>query len=345
MAPLCELANGAAAHAWVDSRSDDHVAPLSRCPMNSSNAATSDYLQRDHVVLPMVASSNQRVAASAVSWAAIAAGAAGAAALSLSLLILGVGFGMASISPWSPGSISAAELGVSSIVWLTVTSILASALGGYLAGRLRTRWADAQADEVYFRDTVHGFLTWAIATLATATLLASVVASIVGSGVQAGASIVGATTSAAVTSASNADESSTDYFIDSLFRRDLSNSTSALPEVVQAERTPAEDALEVRRIFIHVLDSAPLPAADLRYLGQLVANRTGLSPPAAEARVNEIYASAQAAVQEVELRTKEAAEKARRATAYGSLWLFIALLGGAFVASWAATFGGRQRDF
>jgi len=94
-----------------------------------------------------------------------------------------------------------------------------------------------------------------------------------------------------------------------------------------------------------VLDSAPLPAADLRYLGQLVANRTGLSPPAAEARVNEIYASAQAAVQEVELRTKEAAEKARRATAYGSLWLFIALLGGAFVASWAATFGGRQRDF
>lgn len=315
--------------------------------MNNSSVATSEHPQRDHFALPVLASSNEHDGASAVSWAAIVAGAAGAAALSLGLLVLGVGFGMATISPWSPDSISATELGVSGIVWLAATSILASALGGYLAGRLRTRWAGAPSDEVYFRDTAHGFLTWAIATLATATLLTSVVASIIGSGVQAGATVLGATASAAATAgtaANGADESPMDYFIDVLFRRDLINSPAAWPEGAPAERSPAEDALEVRRIFSRVLDSAPLPTEDARHLGQLVARRTGLSQQAAEARVVETYARAQAAVQDLETRAKEAADKARQATAYGSLWLFIALLSGAFVASWAATFGGRQRD-
>jgi hypothetical protein len=267
--------------------------------MNRSSAATNEYLQRDHATVPVTALHNPRVGAGAVSWAAILAGAAGAAALSLSLLTLGVGLGMATMAPWSPGAIGATELGVSSIIWLAVTSILASALGGYLAGRLRTRWADAQADEVFFRDTAHGFLTWALATLLTATLLTSVVASIVGSGVQAGATVVGASTSAAVGSAvseeSNADGSSSGYFADLLFRRDFSNPMAAWPEGATAERSRAEDALEVGRIFSQVLGSAPLPIEDVRHLAALVSSRTGLDPQAAEARVTATYARAQAA--------------------------------------------------
>ncbi|WP_395787601.1 hypothetical protein [Aquimonas sp.] len=265
--------------------------------MDRSSAATNEYLQRDHATVPVTALHNPRVGASAVSWAAILAGAAGAAALSLSLLTLGVGLGMATMSPWSPGAIGATELGVSSIIWLAVTSILAS---------------------------------------------------IVGSGVQAGATVVGAATSAAVGSAvsaeSNADGSSSGYFADLLFRRDFSNPTAAWPEGATAERSRAEDALEVGRIFSQGLGSAPLPIEDVRHLAALVSSRTGLDPQAAEARVTATYARAQAAVQEVEQRAMQAADTARKATAYGSLWLFIALLAGAFIASLAATFGGRQRD-
>ncbi len=97
-------------------------------------------------------------AASAVSWGAIVAGAAAAAALSLILLMLGVGLGLSAVSPWARDGVSATTFGVSTIVWLTLTQLLASAMGGYLAGRLRTKWAAAHSDEVYFRDTAHGFL-------------------------------------------------------------------------------------------------------------------------------------------------------------------------------------------
>ncbi|WP_318023213.1 hypothetical protein [Paucibacter sp. DJ1R-11] len=108
------------------------------------------------------------------------------------LLILGVGLGLSSVSPWALEGISAASLGVSTIAWLTLTQLLASAMGGYLAGRLRTHWTEVHADEVYFRDTAHGFLAWAVASLVTATLLTSVIGSIIGGGPQAGASVMGA---------------------------------------------------------------------------------------------------------------------------------------------------------
>lgn len=119
----------------------------------------------------------------AISWGAIIAGATGAAALSLILMILGVGLGLSSVSPWSFEGISAASFGLSTIVWLTLTQLLSSAMGGYLAGRLRTKWMDAHTDEVYFRDSAHGFLAWAVASLATAVLLTSVIGSILNGGI------------------------------------------------------------------------------------------------------------------------------------------------------------------
>jgi hypothetical protein len=82
---------------------------------------------------------------SGVSWAAIFAGAAAAAALSLVLFILGSGLGLAAISPWSYNS--AAAIGISTILWIAFTQLVASAVGGYMAGRLRTRWASLHTDE------------------------------------------------------------------------------------------------------------------------------------------------------------------------------------------------------
>lgn len=184
---------------------------------------------------------------SAVSWAAILAGAAGAAALSLLLMILGTGLGFSAVSPWRMEGISATTFGVAAIAWLSFTQLAASGVGGYLAGRLRTKWMDVHTDEVYFRDTAHGFLTWAIASLLTAVILTSVMSSI-GSGVRAGAEVVGKAAGAAAGTAAgstammaargaDADEegNSLGYFIDSLFRVDNQASTdNASPQANEA---------------------------------------------------------------------------------------------------------------
>jgi hypothetical protein len=298
-----------------------------------------------------------RSVTSAVSWGAIAAGAAAGAALSLILLILGVGLGLSSVSPWSFEGISAASFGVSTIVWLTLTSLLSSAVGGYLAGRLRTKWLNTHTDEVYFRDSAHGFLAWAVASLATAALLTSAIGSILSGGIQAGASVVGGVANTATVAASGfaasgntASEESGPlaHFVDSLFRREgnaeTASSTGVTMPAEASERTMTRDAAEVGRIFMNVSRSEPLPPPDLRYVGQLVAQRTGVSQQEAEKRVTEVYARAQATLHNAEMATKEAADKARKASAYAALWMFVSLLIGAFFASLAATYGGRQRD-
>ena len=116
--------------------------------------------------------------ASAVSWAAILAGAFVAAALTVTLVALGAGLGLSSVSPWSNAGASATTIGVATIVWLILMQLVASATGGYLAGRLRTKWVDVHTDEVFFRDTAHGFLAWAVGVVIGAALLASAAASL-----------------------------------------------------------------------------------------------------------------------------------------------------------------------
>jgi hypothetical protein len=138
---------------------------------------------------------------SAVSWAAVLAGAAAAAALSLILLLLGVGLGLSVVSPWGGDGSNAGALGMASVVWLAFTQLAASGLGGYLAGRLRVRWRDTDVDEVHFRDTAHGLLSWAVATLFTAAALTASVGAIAGIGVKAPG--VAATAANAVAAAAN----------------------------------------------------------------------------------------------------------------------------------------------
>ena len=298
--------------------------------------------------------------ASAVSWGAILAGAAGGAALSLILLMLGTGLGLSSVSPWAAYGVSAATFGVSTILWLTFTQAAASGMGGYLAGRLRTRSLSVHTDEVYFRDTAHGFLAWAIGSLATAALLTAVIGSIVSGGIQAGSSMAGGVATASAGGAvavgaevakPNSDNGPLGYFVDSLFRKDIkaaansSGSTGAGVMPVDALGPPTAASLsEVTRIFIYALRTGPLPKDDSRYVGQLVAQRAGLTQQDAEKRVTDAYARVQAKLHDAETAAKDAADKGRKASAYAALWLFISLLIGAFVASFAATVGGRQRD-
>ena len=290
--------------------------------------------------------------ASAVSWGAIFAGAAGAAALSLILLILGVGLGLSSVSPFAGSGASATTFGVSTIVWITFTQLAASGIGGYLAGRLRTRWAATHTDEVYFRDTAHGFLAWALATLVTAAMLTSAIGGIVGTSASAAGSVAGgaATTAAtavpAVAGAAKSDGPATGngYFVDSLFRKDASAPAAAASAPVGNGGDAAPIGAEAGRIFASGLETGALPQEDVKYLGQQVSQRTGLSQADAEKRVSDDFARMKAKADQAKADAKEAADKARKASAHAALWLFVSLLVGAFVASFFATFGGRQRD-
>ncbi len=288
--------------------------------------------------------------ASAVSWAAIFAGAAGAAVLSLILLILGTGLGLSSVSPLTGEGASSATFGVASIAWVTFIQLAASGIGGYLAGRLRTRWISVHTDEVYFRDTAHGFLAWAIATLVTAAMLTSTIGSIVGASAKtagvvasgAGTAAVAAAAPAAASAAQGGAGNGNGYFVDRLFR-----ATAPAGAASGAGSTPADPAqsnAEAGRIFASGLESGALPQDDVHYLGQVVAQRTGLPQADAEKRVNDAFAKMKTKAEQAKAEAKEAADKARKASAYASLWLFVALLVGAFVASFMATFGGRQRD-
>lgn len=310
---------------------------------------------------------------SAVSWPAILAGAAAAAALSLSLLLLGAGLGLSAVSPWAQQGVSSTTLGVSTIAWLALTQIVAAGMGGYLAGRLRTRWLGVHTDEVYFRDTAHGFLAWAVATLATALMLTSALGGMVNSGVQAAATLgSGAATgmvagSIAAANTGQEDGAGMGYWIDTLFRAEVpantstaldlnTNATDNTPATAYAAENTTQNAgqnstqnapqstAEVTRIFVNAIGMPTLPPADVTYLGQRVSARTGLSQQAAEARVTSMYSNMQSKAREAEVAAKATADKLRKVTIYSTLWLFASLLMGAFAASLAATWGGRCRD-
>ena len=121
-----------------------------------------------------------------VSWAAVLAGAAASLALTLVLLSFGAGMGFSVVSPWGNSGVSATTFKIGTGLYFIVMAMISSAIGGYLAGRLRTKWIGVQTTEVHFRDTAHGFLAWATASVLGAVLLASPASSLVG-GTLAGA--------------------------------------------------------------------------------------------------------------------------------------------------------------
>ena len=284
-----------------------------------------------------------------VSWGAVLAGAAAAAALSFILLILGVGLGLSSVSPWS---FNATAIGVSTIAWLAFMQLAASGIGGYMAGRLRVKWSAIHTDEVHFRDTAHGLLAWAVATLVTVALLAGGTRAVLSGAIDAGSGVAAAVSPVAAAGAgaagAKAGEGSSanplDYFSDMLLRAAPAPAAAGTPAVTDPGVTVADQRVEIGKLFATGLSTGSLSADDRVYLGQLVAKRTGLTQAEAEARVDAVYGRAAKAAADAKAAAQQAAETARKAGAHTALWMFVALLLGAFVASLAATFGGRQRD-
>lgn len=285
-------------------------------------------------------SASTESSSSAVSWGPIIAGAFAASTLTFILMLLGSGLGLSMVSPWSGSGASITTFAVSTAVWLVIVQWLSAGVGGYLAGRLRTKWVGIHTDEVYFRDTAHGFLAWALATLLVAGVLGSALSAAIGSGVQAASTVAsGAAMGASAGASANASGASTDnatsYLVDSLFR-------PADPAKLAAAN-PADEAAaagQASRILIAGAVAGDVSAEDKTYLAQLVAARTGLSEADAKTRVDTVLAKAQ----DAKVKAKQAADTARKASATFALLGALSLVIGAFIASAAAALGGRQRD-
>jgi hypothetical protein len=246
----------------------------------------------------------------AVSWAAVVAGAVAAAALTLVLLAFGAGMGFSSVSPWGNLGVSAGTFQISTGIYLIVVAMLASTIGGFIAGRLRTKWIGVHTHEVFFRDTAHGFLAWGLATVVSAAFLAAAASNIAGGA----SSVFGPAAGGPM-----------DYYVDALLR----SNTTASPNTTDLRAT----RLEIARILTTGLRGGDVPAPDRTYMAQVVAARTGLSQADADKRVSDVINQA-----------KTALDNARKAAAKLSLWLTASLLIGAFAASLAATEGGYVRD-
>lgn len=273
-----------------------------------------------------------------MSWGAVVAGAVAAAALTFVLMLLGSGLGLTIVSPWASESTSLATFAVSTAIWLVLVQWLSSGMGGYLAGRLRARRDGDSHDETFFRDSAHGLVTWALATLLIVMLIGGAMSGILGTGMRAASNVASGAAMGASAGAANASTARAanpaSYFVDLLFR-----------EGTAAQANPAADtdggaAAQASRILAEGALSGAVTADDKAYLSQLVASRTGLSPADATARVDSVLAR----VNDARMKAQETAETARKAGATFALLGTLSLVLGGFIACVAAVIGGRQRD-
>jgi len=267
---------------------------------------------------------------SSVSWSAIVAGALAMAALSFILMTFGWGVGLASVSPWPGASISPTSLTVMAAVWLIIVQWLSAGFGGYLSGRLRCKWVGTHTHEVFFRDTAHGFLAWSLATLISVGLLASTASHLLGNGKYR----------PAMPGTAPSHEEGMDWrgplgdpfaiYVDHLLRSERADATLADPEA----RAESE-----RILFANIKDDK-ISNADHAYLVQVVVTHTGLTQPGAEKRVDDVLSQEK----NDETKVRQITDDARRAMAAVSIYAFLALMVGAFIASAAAALGGCHKD-
>ena len=267
---------------------------------------------------------------SAVSWPAIFAGALVAVAFSFMLVFFGTGLGFATVSPWPNSGTSATTFAVTTAIWLIIVQWVSSGLGGYLTGRLRTKWVGTHTHEVFFRDTAHGLVAWCLATVITAAAVMSGLSSLAGSGVQAASHVASGAAQGAGQGAAGTGGDQSGYLMDTLFRSDRPDPNAS----------GADAKAEATRIVATSLANGSMAPSDRTYLAQLVSARTGIAQPEAEKRVDELSAKAKAA----ETKAREAADAARKAASRLSFYTFFSMLIGAFIACVAAAFGGQQRD-
>ena len=259
---------------------------------------------------------------SAVSWSSIVGGTFAAVALSITLLTFGAWVGFATSSFDGASKLSPTQLTCMGAVWLIIVQWLSSGLGGYLTGRLRVKWINVHSHEVFFRDTAHGFLTWCVATV-IGTILIFFMASSALSGSAYSLSAFNHEMSGSSHHEVHAQNPAdvTSYYTDSLFRADHPVATG--PDL----------RAEVTRIFVRGVKNGRVSEDDKTYLAQVIASQTGISQQEAEKRVDNLI-----------IQAHNDAEEARKAAAELSIYSFLSMLVGAFIASASAALGGKLRD-
>jgi hypothetical protein len=272
-----------------------------------------------------------------VEWGAVLAGAVIAAALSFVLLTFGAAIGLSATSPWPNSGLSAKVVASLAVFWALAQQIGSLMAGGYVAGRMRSRWHE-RGDEAEFRDGLHGGLVWAVGVLISALLLFATAGAIAKTGTE----VAGR---AAATAAATSDPM--DLVLDTMLRPS-SPAQAAAPTAPPAAGPPAPAArpratttpaagddtrAEMSRILASAVASGTLTTENKTYLAQLVAQRTGVSQQEAEKRVNDAITAA-----------REAADKARRAAVLTGFVTAAGLILSLGAAWWAALKGGHHRD-
>lgn len=257
-------------------------------------------------------------APSATSWGAIFAGAVASVAITLFLFAFGVGAGLSAVSPWAGEGISATTTAWSAGLFLIAAAMIASTVGGYLTGRLRAGWIDVHEDERYFRDTAHGVVTWAVATVFSVAVLGAATTHIA-SGLATGAAAGSAGAATTMAGSGNAT-------VDRLLRSNPANNAAAAND-------PNLSASVSRIVASALANKGQLAADDRAYLASIVAARTGQSQADAERTVDQTIQSA-----------KQATDTTRRNAAKMAFWLAASLLAGALSAALGATVGGSLRS-
>lgn len=263
-----------------------------------------------------------------VEWGPVFAGALLAAALSFVLLTFGSAIGLSATSPWPNSGLSAKVVASLAVFWAMTQQIGAFMAGGYIAGRMRTRWADTPQHEIDFRDGLHGALVWAVGIVIGAALFMATVGAVA----RTGAEVAGKTAASVASSTA-----SMDVVLDSMLRPAAAAPAPNQQAAANAARPPAANAETARatvgRIVANSVATGTLTPENKAYLTQLVSQQTGLSPQEAETRVNNAITAA-----------REAADKARRATILTGLVTAISLIVSFGAAWWAALKGGQHRD-
>jgi len=243
-----------------------------------------------------------------IHWGPGIAGAIVAAATSFVLMSFASAVGLMVASPSPTWRDTSVWLAILSGVWIIVVAVASFALGGYIAGRVRSTW-NASTDEVEFRDGVHGLIAWGLGVMLGAALLAL------------SASTFAATNSPSAARDTDGAPSFLSYEIDKLFRAD--RAAPARPEI----------RAEAARLLMRGLGRNDLPADDRSQLVRLTSAVTGLAQPDAQQRVVQVLADA-----------RVAASQARRSAVILGFCLAAALLAGAAAAWMAAGLGGKHRD-
>ena len=205
---------------------------------------------------------------------------------------------------------------------------LSSGVGGYITGRLRAKWVNTHTHEVFFRDTAHGFLCWALATLIGAMVVGSALSSVAGTITRAAATAVSGVAQGAAAAAPAV--MGQDYGVDCLFRGAKAELAATAPETRR----------ETTRILANALTSGEMPEADKAYLSDMVATRTGVAPADARKRVDDLIAREK----ELEVKARQAADAARKTASTVSIFTALSMMIGALIASAAAAYGGATRD-